>query len=249
MARTGRFVHENLGSKVAEYLREEILWLGRLKKGQRIQENDIANELNLSRAPVREALKELEHQGLVVFMPRRGTFVSDFDHDDLMEIYDIRYMLESRVFETIIQHRRMAAEDFRRLRKIVDEMVALSKSSDPVERKIMDFAEHDIMFHRYIWEKSDQRWSLKILSNLYYQLRLAMMQDMIMEQDIENSAAMHYDIIDCLENGDLEGAKLMLVRHIATLWRELPQNNEIGDPPMEEHRRGSLEEISDPDQQ
>ncbi len=220
------FVHENLGNRVAEYLREEILWTGGLKKGEHIQEKDIAARLGISRAPVREALKELEHQGLVVFIPRKGTFVADFYQEDLLEIYDIRYMMESRVLETIIKNESLGAEDFKKLREIIDEMVKLSENDLSMEEKIPAFSEHDIAFHQYIWEKSGRKWSFKILSNLYYQLRLAMMQDLIMEQDIERSAAMHYDIIDCLAAKDLEGAKKALVRHIATLWRESEKGGE-----------------------
>lgn len=214
------FVHENLGNRVAEYLREEILWTGGLRKGEHIQEKDIAARLGISRAPVREALKELEHQGLVEFIPRKGTFVADFDQEDLMEIYDIRYMMESRVFETVIGKDCLGAEDFQKLRSIVDEMVELARSDLATEEKIAAFSGHDIAFHQYIWEKSGRKWSSRILSNLYYQLRLAMMQDLIMEQDIERSAAMHYGIVDSLEAKNLTGAKEALVRHIATLWRE-----------------------------
>ncbi|GAB6281229.1 MAG: GntR family transcriptional regulator [Thermovirga sp.] len=243
--RENRFVYENLNRRVAEYLREEILWSGRFRTGQHIREMEIAGRLNISRAPVREALRELEHQGLVEYVPRRGTYVATFDHDDLMEIYDIRYMIESRVFETVIEQKKLTPEDFRKLRSIIDEMVAMSKEDIPQEKKITDFSEYDIMFHRYIWEKSGRKWSFKILSDLYYQLRLAMMQDMIMEQDMERSAAMHYDIIDCLENRDLEGAKKMWVRHIATLWRELSRDEEMKESLMDVGFGVSPEGVSD----
>jgi DNA-binding GntR family transcriptional regulator len=220
------FVHENLGNRVAEYLREEILWTGVHRKGEHIQEKDIAARLGISRAPVREGLKELEHQGLVEFIPRKGTFVADFDQEDLVEIYDIRHMMETRVFETVIGKDCLGAEDFRKLRSIVDEMVELARSDLAMEEKIAAFSEHDIAFHQYIWEKSGRNWSYRILSNLYYQLRLAMMQDLIMEQDIERSAVMHYAIVDSLEARDLNGAKEALVRHIATLWRESEKDRE-----------------------
>lgn len=220
MQGTKAFIHENLGSKVAVYLREEILWKGGLKKGEHIQEKDVAASLGTSRAPVREALKELEHQGLVVFIPRRGTFVADFDQEDLLEIYDIRYMMESRVFEKVIAGGMLGTEDFRRLRAIVDDMVGVATGDIPVEEKVPAFSGRDIAFHRYIWDKSGRKWSSRLLSNLYSQIRLAMMQDLIMEQDMERSAVMHHEIVDCLEAGDLEGAKAALVRHIATLWRQ-----------------------------
>ncbi len=241
MPRENRFCHENLNRKVAEYLREEILWSGRFKTGQHIQEMDIAEQLNISRAPVREALRELEHQGLVNYLPRRGTFVATFDHDDFLEIVDIRYMIESRVLETIVVNRKLSPGDIMELRGIVDDMVALAGNDVPIEDKVTDFSEKDISFHKFVWERSGRKWSYKILTDMYYQLRLAMMQDMIMEQDMKVSAEMHYGIIDSLENNDLEGAKKTLLRHIFTLWRESDRNREVKGALIERHFGGVLE--------
>lgn len=230
--RKSRFVHESLNRRVVEFLREEILWSGRLRHGQHIQEVDIAETLNISRSPVREALRELEHEGLVKYVPRKGAYVASFDKSDFVEIVDIRFALESRVYEAIISNTRLAQEDFRKLRSIVDVMVDISGQDIAQEEKTAAVAEQDVKFHRYIWEKSGRKWSYKILTNLYYQLRLAMMEDWIREhdilQDMEKSAAMHYEIVDYLETGNLEGAKRMLLRHIYTLWSESSGNKDDG---------------------
>jgi len=222
--RESTFVHENLNRRVVEFLREEILWSGRLQHGQHIQEMEIAEQLNISRAPVREALRELEHEGLVEYVPRKGTYVASFDKDDFAEIVDIRFTLESRVYESIIKNRSLNEEDFRKLRSIIDVMVALAGGEAAQDEKTAAVAEQDIKFHRYLWKKSGRKWSYKILSGLYYQLRLAMKEDWIKEtyilQDMEKSAAMHYDIVDSLEAGDLERAKEVLLHHIYALWSE-----------------------------
>lgn len=221
MLRGKNFVYENLNRRVVEFLRDEILWSGRLKHGQHIQEVEIAEELNISRAPVREALRELEHEGLVEYIPRRGVYVASFDKEDFLEIVDIRYAIESRVYEAIVKNNRLTPEDFKKLRSMIDVMVALAKEETDETGKTAAIAEQDINFHRYIWEKSGRKWSYKILSNLYYQLRLALMEDWIIEQgmaqDLERSVILHYDIVNCLEKGDVEGAKRILLRHIFTL--------------------------------
>jgi len=222
--RESTFVHENLNRRVVEFLREEILWSGRLRHGQHIQEMEIAEQLNISRAPVREALRELEHEGLVEYVPRKGTYVASFDKDDFAEIVDIRFTLESRVYESIIKNRSLNEEDFRKLRSIIDVMVALAGGDAAQDEKTAAVAEQDIKFHRYLWKKSARKWSYRILSDLYYQLRLAMKEDWIKEtdilQDMEKSATMHYDIVDSLEAGDLERAKEVLLHHIYVLWSE-----------------------------
>jgi DNA-binding GntR family transcriptional regulator len=170
---------------------------------------------------VREALRELEHEGLVEYIPRRGVYVASFDKEDFLEIVDIRYAIESRVYEAIVKNNRLTPEDFKKLRSMIDVMVALAKEETDETGKTAAIAEQDINFHRYIWEKSGRKWSYKILSNLYYQLRLALMEDWIIEQgmaqDLERSVILHYDIVNCLEKGDVEGAKRILLRHIFTL--------------------------------
>ncbi len=222
--RESRFVYENLNRRVVEFLREEILWSGLLKHGQHIQEVEIAERLGISRAPVREALRELEHEGLVEYVPRKGTYVASFDKDDFVEIVDIRFALESRVYESIIRNRRLNEEDFRKLRSMIDKMVALAGEDAPQDEKTAAVAEQDVRFHRYLWEKSGRKWSYRILTNLYYQLRLAMKEDWIREtnilQDMKKSAAMHYDIVDSLETGDLERGKEVLLGHIYALSSE-----------------------------
>lgn len=80
---------------------------------------------------------------------------------------------------------------------------------------------------------------------MYHQLRLAMMQDMIMEQDMKVPAEMHYGIIDCLESKDIEGARNRLLRHILLLWRESSRNEEMKATLIDIHFGGSLEELSD----
>ena len=82
------------------------------RKGDQIVERDIAEELNVSRSPVREALKELEHQGIVVAKPRVGWFVAKHTEKELREIMEVRTMLELRVFEDLITGDRLDKEDF-----------------------------------------------------------------------------------------------------------------------------------------
>jgi len=214
------FTHDNLSERVADYIRRGLLYSNRYKKGQHMLENEIAEELQISRAPVREALRELEGQGLLVFVPRKGVFVANFDQEDMLEIYDIRYMLESRVMEILIEQNKLNETDFVNLRGFVNEMVKISENGLKLEEYVASFSENDIAFHRYLWTKANRKWSAKILRNLYYQLRLAIIQDLIIEHDLARSAAMHYEIVDCLEKRDLSGAKEAFVRHIVTLERK-----------------------------
>jgi len=74
----------------------------------------------------------------------------------------------------------------------------------------------DMMFHKYLWNKSGKRWSVNILTTLHHQLMLAMMIDLNKEDNLIESAKKHYEIISALKKGDLIDAKKSLVTHILT---------------------------------
>jgi DNA-binding GntR family transcriptional regulator len=215
----GFFRNENLSNRVADFIRRQILLGKDFKKGDHLREVELSEKLNISRSTLREALKELEKQGLVKTVPRKGTFVSDFDHDDFVEIYEIRYLLETRIYEELIEKQLLSDKDFATLRKMIDEMVDITSSSKPLEDKLEEFNERDISFHNYLWKRSEKKWFLSMLENIFYQLRLAMFQDLVLENNMERSATMHYQLIDALENRDLEKSREYLKDHILVMNR------------------------------
>jgi DNA-binding GntR family transcriptional regulator len=77
---------------VLDGLREAIIG-GDLRPGERVRQEDVAARLGVSVAPVREALRILEQEGQVTYLPRRGYFVTELEYDDLAEIYGLRRLL------------------------------------------------------------------------------------------------------------------------------------------------------------
>ena len=86
--------YQPLREAVCETLRDAIR-KGILEPGERLMEVQLAEELGISRTPVREAIRKLEQEGYVIMMPRRGTYVSDISTNDVKEIFEIRSALES----------------------------------------------------------------------------------------------------------------------------------------------------------
>ena len=212
------FEKDTLSERVADYIRRQILYMDSFKDGDHILETEIAETLDVSRATVREALKDLETQGIVEIFPRKGTYVAVFDHKDMIEILELRCMCESYIFENLLNGRLLDEADFRVLEKIIDDMVSVARSPNKTRlAKSIDFSEKDLEFHGYLWRKSGKKWFCKILSDNYYRLRLAMMQDMILESNMEQSAVMHYDILAALRKGNLAEALTYLRSHILTL--------------------------------
>ncbi len=114
-----------LAGRTTELLRERIL-AGDYGLGERLVESRMAQQLRISRGPVREALKQLRAEGLVREEPRRGFFVVDLTVEDVREIYELRAAIEGRAARRIILDRDLAALEelgvvLRRLRRAADE--------------------------------------------------------------------------------------------------------------------------------
>lgn len=104
---------------VAEVLREAIL-RSLLKGGERLRQDEIAASLGVSRIPVREALRQIEAEGLVTFYPHRGAVVSELSHEEVQEIYEIRIPLEATAIRLAVPH--LEEDDLRRAEQILEAM-------------------------------------------------------------------------------------------------------------------------------
>lgn len=200
-------LNETITSKVVDYLRNQILVSKAYRKGDKIVESEIAERLDISRAPVREALRRLESQGLVTSVPRRGTFVSDLSEAAIEEIYDLRYLLEGCIYETLVQKELLHEQDYEHLAGIIEEMVDVARSDMVWDEKVLAFFRKDIEFHRYTWMKAERPRTRKILTDLYLQLELGMLDDLSHEKNLEETARNHYKILQFLKEGNTEQLK------------------------------------------
>ena len=207
---------KNLSDTIREYIREKI-FLGEYKNGERIIEQELADELNTSRAPVREAIKDLINQGLLFSESNRGTYVLEFTREDVNEIFKIRTYLESTIFEFLVNEDILTDKDFRKLQEIVEEMKLISNREAPYREKVVDFSKKDIKFHKYLWMKSGKKWTIKILFDLYYQLRKAMIIDSESQEDLSEDTKMHENILNHLKNKEKDEAIKILKDHMSLI--------------------------------
>ncbi|WP_373601001.1 GntR family transcriptional regulator [Paraclostridium bifermentans] len=208
-------LNSSLSNVVIEYITEKI-FTGEYKAGDRIIERKIAEDLQISRSPIREAIKVVQQQGLVEFSPRKGSYVAVKSKEDIKEIFSIRCLLESDIIEILIKEDLLNGDDFIMMEKITEEMDEVARSKESIEKKVYEMSKKDIMFHKYIWEKSKSKLRIKILSDMYLNLQLAMILDTNIEQNIEDSGIEHRLIIDALKNKDIEKAKNYLINHIVS---------------------------------
>ncbi len=217
--------HQSLAREVADFLRRELLVSSKYSQGTFIREEELARELNISRAPVREALKELEGQGLVRSIPRKGSIVLGFTPGDVEELYDIRFALETQVFEALVKDRLLSEEDYGRMNGLYEELLDVASSSMEKSEKVITFSRIDLDFHLYIAERSGRPWTIRILKGVYFQLHQAMVQHLEKEEELAYSAMEHLKIIQSLKEGNLDA--LRESRHYSYFHRRLRDREKL----------------------
>lgn len=213
LTNTAEYHKENLSSVVVDYIKEMIL-SGGYKEGDHILEVEVAQRLGISRAPVREGIKELENEGIVTVVPRKGTYVTRFSLEDVKEVFDIRLLLENSIIEILINNDKLTEDDFNKLEAIVNQMVNIVNGSEDTTTKTMLMNIKDMEFHKFIWQKSGSNRRVEILEGIFFQLRMAMLYDTNQTGNLLITATDHYEIIKYLRSKDLEKCKKALREHI-----------------------------------
>ncbi len=181
-------------------LRKAII-SGQLAPGAHLNESEIAKQMAVSRIPIREAIKKLEQEGLVVRQPNKGVNVISFTAQDVRETFSLRARLEEMAFEWAIPN--ITAGDLTQLRALVDEQkVAIAA------RKYDELARLDLRFHELICLKAGHSRLLKIWYELHAQgqmllnLRFRLMPDYTPETVLAD----HLEILAAIERGDVAHA-------------------------------------------
>ena len=139
-------------------LRQAIL-KGELKPGERLMEIQLAEELGVSRTPVREAIRKLELEGYVIMMPRRGTYVANLSIRDINEVFEIRTSLES--LSNGLAAERITNEELEQLQRLLVEI------GNDIEKNDMEkIVEVDTKFHDLLYQASRNQRLIGIISNL-----------------------------------------------------------------------------------
>src|SRR5580700_6399278 len=146
-----------LKAHLVERLRNSIV-TGVYKPGARLNESKLARQFGVSRIPVREALMQLQEQGLVMNHPRRGMFVNTLTDEDTQKINSVRIVLEAEAIK--LCRVKLTTEMNTRLTGIVERMEAWSPGSE------LDGAALDLEFHRTVWGYSGNTWLEKCLDSL-----------------------------------------------------------------------------------
>jgi DNA-binding GntR family transcriptional regulator len=195
--------------RASDVLRAAIV-NGQLVPGDRLKETDLAERFGISRAPVREALRELEHEGLVVSLPYRATEVVGISQEEVEEVLvPIRITLESFAFRKALPL--LTHADFATLEQLVGTMRAAGKRAD-----LDALAEADVRFHEVMIERSGQHHCAQLWRSIEPRVRAYFRRDASAHAraDADEVADEHDELLEAIRQGDEAQLVATLERHI-----------------------------------
>jgi DNA-binding GntR family transcriptional regulator len=202
-----------LAAQVQERVREAIL-KQRLKPGDRIDQNRLADELGVSMAPVREALKGLEAEGLVTIQPRRGAFVVEMSISDMDDLYFTRQLIEGEAIYLAVP--RLTEKDFADLQAMIDMMRRATASDD-----INTYISYNRQFHLHIYSALENQHLLQVITMLWERSELYRYRYMFMTRETTRIHEEHDGILEACRLGDSALAKERAKAHIYLTQRAL----------------------------
>ena len=198
--------YQPLREVVCETLRDAIR-KGVLKPGERLMEIQLAEELGVSRTPVREAIRKLELEGYVIMMPRRGTYVANLSIRDVNEVFEIRTSLDS--LASGLAAERITDEELERLQRL------LVFIGGYIETNNMDkIVETDTEFHDLLYQASRNTRLVGIIFNLREQLTRFRATSMSFPGRLKATLEEHRRIVEAIAQGDVKEAQLAAEDHM-----------------------------------
>lgn len=187
-------------------LRQAIL-KGELKPGERLMEIQLAEKLGVSRTPIREAIRKLELEGLVLMIPRRGAEVAKISHKALQDVLEVRGALEELATDLACQ--RITEEDLQQLHEAEEHFKKVVEYGTE-----MEIAEADEAYHDIIYNATGNKRLVQMINNLreqMYRYRLEYIKD---EAQRGTLISEHENILEAIRIRDIIRAKALMKEHI-----------------------------------
>ncbi len=203
----GRVPLDSRRHHAVQILRAAIV-SGPLRPGDKLVERDISERMGISRGPVREALRQLEQEGLVVSLPYRGTEVLGVSREEIEEILvPIRIILEGSAFRHALP--RLTGQDFEELEALVGSMEEAAESGD-LERIV----EADVRFHELVVARSGQLHCAQIWRTIIPRVRAYFYRDGTRHESLSTIVDQHRELLGVLKGGDPGRVLAAVERHI-----------------------------------
>ena len=187
-------------------LRQAIL-RGELQPGERLLEIHLADKLGVSRSPIREAIRKLELEGLVLMIPRKGAVVAEITEKSLRDVLEVRRALEELAMKLACE--KILDEEIEELKVAAKEFEDALKTGD-----VTVYAEADVKFHDIIYRTTDNQRLIQLLYNLREQMYRYRVEYLKRDDSHDTLLAEHQYIIETLEKRNADEAIKAICAHI-----------------------------------
>lgn len=208
-----RVQRSSLAQQAVDLLRERI-YNHELLPGQRLDEAMLAEQLGISRTPLREALKVLSTEGLIELRPRKGCYVAELLLADLEEIFPIMAMLEGGVASEVARKR--SAADLKVLDELHERLERHAAAGD-IDR----YYATNYQFHDSLQRLAGNRWLQAVIGDLRKMLKLSRHRSLRLEGRLGASLAEHRALMQALRAGNPEQAEQVMRGHLLAQLRAL----------------------------
>jgi len=200
----------NLRDQVYDIVKEMII-MREIKPDEKINEEQLAERLRVSRTPIRETLCRLENEGIVRVIPRRGAFVVEQRKERVVEILQVREVLEGLVARLVAQNG--DEKDLGRLRKCLERI-----SSVPEEQgHLQKYTNADVEFHSLLLDASNNSMLQNMMGIVNAHLQIIRLRTVVLPGRAKRTVEEHYRVLEAIEKGDARAAERLMRKHIESV--------------------------------
>ena len=205
---------KTITSSVVEILREKII-SHEIVGGQPLRQDALADELNVSRIPIREALLQLEAEGLVRFAPHKGAVATKISASEVDELFGLRVLLECNVLKASLS--KISDEELDKAENILAEFDELLEP----DADLHAWGAINWKFHKSLYVPSEQKRTLGILGQLHTNTDRYLRLQIQLSADYSRAEQEHHDLLALCRERDTRAAVKCLKSHILTTKKEL----------------------------
>ncbi|MBW2338698.1 MAG: GntR family transcriptional regulator [Deltaproteobacteria bacterium] len=197
---------KTLHQEIANNLREMIM-SGELQEGDKIKENELCIVMEISKTPLREALRVLSAEGLIRLIPNRGSYVTTPTFEEIKEMFDVMSVLEGVCARTAAE--KMSSGDFKKLEDIHHQLEKNFRLKDQKQ-----YIHHNNLYHAFVQELAGNKTLNQIVNGLRQKILLYRFKSLNLSGRFKQSIQEHRDLLEAFRNRDAEKAELLMTSHM-----------------------------------
>jgi len=195
-----------ISEEIVEHLRDDII-SGVYKPRERLIEAELSKKYNVSRTPIREAIKQLEAAGLIKVIPYHGAVIAEINAEEIRDIYEVRSILEGRA--AYLATSRITQETLILLEQSI---IKMGKHAQAKEKLL--YAEENERFHRLIYSSCGNKLLIELINELLERTASFRRLSWQSSTNIETTISVHKSLYHALKSGNAEKAQILCSEHI-----------------------------------